>query len=224
MALDQTATRLPRTALVRMQPRGSNRTDASKTRARIIETAARLYRQIGYKKTTVADIAREMSMSAANVYRFFPSKRAIEEAVAGELLKEIVAAVDAANRAGPAIARLRAVLQAVERQHKFNSDNNSRLYELVVSAMRENWAIAAAYTDCINSTVAQVISEGQASGEVPQGDSTTIARCVLSATSAYLDPSLIPACASLARPTLSQMIDFCIGALRAAARWQHHAA
>ena len=41
------------------------------TRERILVVAERLFRQIGYQKTTVADIAKELRMSPANVYRFF---------------------------------------------------------------------------------------------------------------------------------------------------------
>ena len=51
----------------------------------ILQSALGLYREIGHKKTNVADIARRSSMSPANVYRFFPSKRAIEQAVVAEL-------------------------------------------------------------------------------------------------------------------------------------------
>ena len=59
-------------------PRGA-RADA--TRAAIVEAAERLFRTLGYQKTTVADIARALRMSPANVYRFFPSKAAINEAI-----------------------------------------------------------------------------------------------------------------------------------------------
>ncbi|WP_145963865.1 helix-turn-helix domain-containing protein, partial [Bradyrhizobium algeriense] len=52
------------------------------TRGRIVATAERLFRQIGYQKTTVADIAKALRMSPANVYRFFDSKKAINEVVA----------------------------------------------------------------------------------------------------------------------------------------------
>jgi AcrR family transcriptional regulator len=44
------------------------------TRERIMETAETLFRRLGYSKTAVADIASELGMSPANVYRFFPSK------------------------------------------------------------------------------------------------------------------------------------------------------
>src|SRR5438045_9801662 len=51
------------------------------TRARIMDTAEGLFRRLGYAKTAVADIAAELKMSPANVYRFFPSKNAIIEAI-----------------------------------------------------------------------------------------------------------------------------------------------
>ena len=45
------------------------------TRERILVVAERLFRQIGYQKTTVADIAKELRMSPANVYRFSTRRR-----------------------------------------------------------------------------------------------------------------------------------------------------
>ena len=52
----------------------------------IVDVAERLFRQIGFQKTTVADIARELHMSPANVYRFFAAKSEINEAVCMHLL------------------------------------------------------------------------------------------------------------------------------------------
>src|SRR5580765_5934479 len=59
------------------------------TRERILVVAERLFRQIGYQKTTVADIARELRMSPANVYRFFDSKKSINAGVAKRLMDEV---------------------------------------------------------------------------------------------------------------------------------------
>ncbi len=47
------------------------------TRERILVVAERLFRELGYQKTTVGDIAKALHMSPANVYRFFDSKKAI---------------------------------------------------------------------------------------------------------------------------------------------------
>src|SRR6266496_5214674 len=59
------------------------------TRARIMETAEILFRRLGFAKTAVADIAAELRMSPANIYRFFPSKNAIVEAICQRCLSEL---------------------------------------------------------------------------------------------------------------------------------------
>ncbi len=41
---------------------------------RILDAAERLFRHYGYSKTTVADVARDLGMSPANIYRFFASR------------------------------------------------------------------------------------------------------------------------------------------------------
>ena len=59
------------------------------TRARIMDTAETLFRRLGFAKTAVADIASELGMSPANVYRFFPSKIAIVQAICQRCLGEL---------------------------------------------------------------------------------------------------------------------------------------
>ncbi|MDE4579284.1 helix-turn-helix domain-containing protein (plasmid) [Sinorhizobium meliloti] len=54
-------------------------------RARIQEVAEEHFRRIGHHKTSVADIASELGMSRANVYRFFPSRDAIKESICRRL-------------------------------------------------------------------------------------------------------------------------------------------
>ena len=46
------------------------------TRERILVVAERLFRQIGYQKTTVADIAKELRMSPASRQVFIRAKKA----------------------------------------------------------------------------------------------------------------------------------------------------
>src|ERR1700753_3369454 len=89
------------------------------TRMRILVTAERLFREIGYQKTTVADIAKVLKMSPANVYRFFDSKRAIHEAVACRLMGEVEQAATAiAAQPGAPTARLRELLMTVHFMNK----------------------------------------------------------------------------------------------------------
>ena len=44
------------------------------------------FRHYGYAKTNVADIARDLGMSPANIYRFFASKTEIHQAICGRML------------------------------------------------------------------------------------------------------------------------------------------
>src|SRR5216684_4160021 len=79
------------------------------TRERILVVAEHLFREIGYQKTTVADIAKVLRMSPANVYRFFDSKKAIHEGVARSLMGEVEDAAQAiATRPGAAAGEFEA--------------------------------------------------------------------------------------------------------------------
>jgi AcrR family transcriptional regulator len=175
--------------------------------------AIRLHREIGFKKTTVADIARGASMSPANVYRFFPSKQAIEEAVAADLFEQVSAAATLAARgSGSVLERLRAALRAISQLHDNRLANDSKLHELLAATVREKRPIALSHADRIRGVVRSIIAAGQASGEVRPGCPMALTCCLLEAMDAYLSPSRINAAA--VRPTFDEMMDFCAGALR----------
>src|SRR5262244_1665821 len=88
------------------------------TRGRIIETAEALFRRLGFAKTTVADIASELRMSPANVYRFFPSKNAIVEAICKHCLSDVEEKAWAAARLpGPAAERIERVVLEILAYH-----------------------------------------------------------------------------------------------------------
>jgi len=85
------------------------------THRQIVEVAERLFRQIGFQKTTVADIARELHMSPANVYRFFAAKSEINAAVCLDILGRIEAEAEKiALTRGTAARRMRNLIGSVE--------------------------------------------------------------------------------------------------------------
>src|ERR1700692_3902861 len=103
------------------------------TRERILAVAARLFRGIGYQKTTVADIAKVLRMSPANVYRFFDSKKAIHEGVARGLMAEVEDAtqVSAGRRGSTAASRLRELMTTIHRMNCERYIGDSKLHEMV---------------------------------------------------------------------------------------------
>ncbi|WP_419694103.1 TetR/AcrR family transcriptional regulator [Mesorhizobium muleiense] len=90
------------------------RTDPDEVRARILEVAEAHFRRIGYHKTSVADIASELGMSRANVYRFFSSRDAINESICRQVVNEVAdIAVAIARTNAPALEKLDRLLTAV---------------------------------------------------------------------------------------------------------------
>src|SRR6516225_2847408 len=91
------------------------------TKPRIVEVADALFRRIGYAKTTVADIAAELDMSPANVYRFFPSKDAIVQAICRRCLAEVEdKAWRVARSKAPAAERIERLILEILAYHKEN--------------------------------------------------------------------------------------------------------
>ncbi|MET4045659.1 MULTISPECIES: TetR family transcriptional regulator [unclassified Bradyrhizobium] len=185
-------------------------------RERIVQAAIRLYRAVGYRKTTVADIARSASMSPANIYRFFPSRQAVEEAVVAGLLGEVCADAGIEARSGVSgEKRLEAALWTISQRHEHRLAQDARLHELVVAAGQANWPVVLSHADRVRGLVRSIIAAGQASGEFRAGSPTALARCTCEAMGAYLDPSRMRTMAG--RAAFDEMMSFCSGALRSAA-------
>jgi AcrR family transcriptional regulator len=184
------------------------------TRERILVVAERLFRQIGYQKTTVADIAKELRMSPANVYRFFDSKKSIHEGVARTLMGGVEDATEViARRPGGASVKLRELMTTIHRMNSERYVGDSKLHEMVEIAMEESWEVCVAHMERITQTIGGVIAEGAASGEFEIRDVTEAAMCACSAMMRFFHPQMIAQCADKPGPSLDQMIDFVLAGL-----------
>jgi AcrR family transcriptional regulator len=184
------------------------------TRERILVVAERLFRQIGYQKTTVADIAKELRMSPANVYRFFDSKKAIHEGVARAMMGGVEEAATAIkDQPGPATARLKELLTTVNRMNTERYVGDSKLHEMVEIAMQESWQVCVAHMQLITENIGGVIAQGMASGEFETADVQTTALCVCTSMMRFFHPQMIAQCADKPGPTIEQQIEFVLAAL-----------
>jgi AcrR family transcriptional regulator len=184
------------------------------TRGRILVVAERLFREIGYQKTTVADIAKVLRMSPANVYRFFDSKKAIHEGVARGLMGEVEDAAQAiASGPGPAARRLRELMTTIHRMNSERYVGNSKLHEMVEIAMQESWDVCVAHMERITGTIAEVIAQGAALGEFDAPDVPLAAMCSCTAMMRFFHPQMIAQCVDKPGPSIDQMIDFVLAGL-----------
>jgi len=191
----------------------------SDTRERILDVAERLFRQIGYQKTTIGDIAKELRMSPANVYRFFESKKAIHQAVAQSLMSEVeLEAQRIVAQLGPARARLRELLATVHRMNTERYVGDSKLHEMVEVAMEEHWQVCADHIRRVTETIGALIAEGVASGEFEAPDVPVAATCACTAMMRFFHPRMIAEAAHKPGASIDQMIDFVITALSSRAK------
>ncbi|MEZ2143999.1 TetR/AcrR family transcriptional regulator [Bradyrhizobium sp. DN5] len=169
--------------------------DSDEARARILEVAEERFRSVGYHRTSVADIAAKLGMSPANVYRFFPSRNAINESICGRLVNEIAEIAFAIARTNePATEKLDQLLTAIHSHTKMTLVKERYMHDLIATATRENWAIAKAHIERMVAIVEAIIREGIESGQFQVEDAAEAARAVRLAFMPFFHPILIEHC------------------------------
>jgi len=176
-----------------MNPQARTRPDD--TRARIMETAEALFRRLGYAKTAVADIAAELGMSPANVYRFFASKNAIVEAICQRCLAEVEAKAWAVARAkGLAGPRLERLILEILAYHKENLLTDQRVNDMVMAAIELSWDAIRAHKDVMRTVVEVILRDGIETHEFEPVDPRETAELILRSLVAFTHPMVIGQC------------------------------
>jgi AcrR family transcriptional regulator len=165
-------------------------TDGALTRERILETAEDVLRRFGPAKATVVDVARALDVSHGSVYRHFPSKAALRDAVAERWLARIstpLAAV-AAEKSSP-LDRLRRwfdLLIRLKRKKALDDPELFATYSQLVAGSRE---VVQAHVGELTGQLARIIADGMARGELDCPDADTAARAVFAATARFHNPA-----------------------------------
>jgi AcrR family transcriptional regulator len=172
----------------------------SQTYERIVLKASELLRRFGPRKTAVADIAHELGMSPANIYRFFPSKRALVEAVAERrlmVLRQDLAGVVRSRKT--AFARLEDLVRAVAGSFRTMCDQRDLLeIELArdlleIEAMRREsqWQFVADFHDFLRAELTKLIRAGVAAGEMRVADPADTAAAVFDGFIWVIEPLML---------------------------------
>ena len=165
------------------------------TRERIMATAEALFRRLGFAKTAVADIAAELHMSPANVYRFFDSKNAIVEAICRRCLSEIEGKAWAVARSkGAASARMERLILEILAYHKENLVTEHRVNEMVVAAIEQNWNTIRAHKDAIRNVIELILRDGIEAGEFDPVDPRETAELIMRSVVPFTNPLVVGQC------------------------------
>lgn len=169
-------------------------TDAARQEnvGKILDAAERLFKHYGYAKTNVADIARELSMSSANIYRFFSSKAEIHQALARRMLMAQYEVVKE-NAFGPGSAeeRLKSHLILVHRMTVETMLDEEKVHEMVMVAIDQQWPVIEEHLGRMRMLVAHIIEDGIRAGEFREQDPILAAECFLCCGVSLCHPQLV---------------------------------
>src|SRR3982074_342744 len=160
------------------------------TPERILEVTEDVLRRFGLAKATVVDVARALDVSHGSVYRHFPSKASLREAVAKRWLDRVSAPLaEIAEASGPAPARLERWLRALfAAKHKKVSDD-PEMFATYLALAQEARDVVKAHKDRLSDQIAHILSDGMKQGAFPVADVKASARAIFDATSRFHHPA-----------------------------------
>ncbi len=159
------------------------------TPERILEAAEDVLRRYGPAKANVVDVARTLGVSHGSVYRHFPSKAALRDAVTERWLADISAPLAAvADEEGPAPTRVARWLDLLVHSKRSKALSEPELFATYVELTAEAREVVKAHVGSLLGQLARIIADGLARGEFETPDPAASARAAFDATTRFHNP------------------------------------
>lgn len=159
------------------------------TRQQILDTTEDVLRRYGPAKATVADVARALRVSPGSIYRHFPTKAALREAVTRDWLDRIHAGLDeVVKRDSPAPERLRQWLTTLFDAKKKHSRDDPELFDTFSALTAEHGDVVTEHVRDLTRQIRTIIQDGVERGEFAVADLDAAAGAVFAATATFHNP------------------------------------
>lgn len=176
--------------------------------ARLVAIAAEHIRRFGPDKVTVVAVAREAGMSHANVYRFFPSKAGLVEAVVVAWARSVeLMLADIANAPDPADDKLERFLTAWARAQRDGLDRDPAIYGAFAAFWDGRRDTVAAHRARIRNLLAAIVEEGSEGGPFRVKDEERAVAFVADAMQRFVHPALVIETRDLTRAQTEQRLS-----------------
>lgn len=160
---------------------------------RILQAAEDVLRRYGPAKATVVDVARALGVSHGSVYRHFPTKAALRDAVTERWLARVSTPLAAiADEDGPAPERLRRWLELLISSKRALARDDPELFQTYIALAAQARDIVTAHVDTLTEQIARIVADGVARDEFTATDPATAARAVFDATGRFHNPAHAP--------------------------------
>jgi len=159
------------------------------TRERILESAEEVLRRYGPAKANVVDVARALRVSHGSVYRHFPSKAALRDAVTARWLESIsepLEAIAAGKRTAP--RRLERWLDTLVQAKRRKALDDPELFATYVELAADAREVVRAHVQTLVDQLTRIVADGVAAGEFAVDDPRVAARAAFDATSRFHNP------------------------------------
>jgi AcrR family transcriptional regulator len=159
-------------------------------RAQIVAAAKKRFAHFGYGKTGMAEIAGDCGMSPGNLYRFFPGKLDIAQAIATADHENHLAHLrrQTARPGRRAGEKLHDFLFEGLRRTYSKQEKDPRGFELARVIAAERPAFANWMLECERAIMVDVMEEAERAGEFDIADKNFTAEIIQSATLKFRDP------------------------------------
>jgi AcrR family transcriptional regulator len=160
------------------------------TPERILEVTEDVLRRFGLAKATVVDVARALDVSHGSVYRHFPSKASLREAVAKRWLDRTNSPLqEIADSTGPAPARLERWLRTmVAIKHKKVGDD-PEMFATYLALAQEACKVVKAHKDGLVDQIVHILSDGVEQGVFHVTNLKATALAIFEATTRFHHPA-----------------------------------
>ncbi len=156
---------------------------------RILDIAAEHLRRTGFDRFRVVAVAADAGMSHANIYRYFPSKEILADAVLARWLKEIERAVlEAAGAPDPADDKLERMLSLIAQGYRALLMSDAKLFAVFADAALQDRVIARRHRTRIRELLERALDEGIGTGIFASGGKNAITAFVFDLTYRFIHP------------------------------------
>lgn len=158
--------------------------------ARILSVASEHLRQHGLRRFTVVAVAEEAGMTHANVYRYFPSRAALVDAVVEIWLKATERGLaDIADGPDPADDKLERLILALARANRELLREDPHLFAALSQAVAQRHAISRRNRTRVRALFERVIDEGISTGTFEPRDRDRAIAFTIDATHRFIHPA-----------------------------------
>ncbi|WP_379130032.1 TetR/AcrR family transcriptional regulator [Paenibacillus sp. sgz500958] len=165
------------------------------SKTEILDAAEQTLRRFGPEKTSVTDVAKLLGVSHGTLYRHFPSKAALREAVTERWLEEKIIAplaevTTSESLCGEPLQQLHQyILKLVELKHFFAKED-PEMFKMYAAVTAEAAELIATHIEQIFAHMSRMITRGIEEGSMRRsGETGDIARAVFQATAMFHHPA-----------------------------------